>query len=75
MNIPCTTLSLAEVDSTFFGQGKRQKEKAVAMCQTCPIMLQCENDARNMEVIIGTSVIRATGVFGAKVFVNGEVSK
>ena len=72
MNLPCTKISIQEVESTFFGSGKRQKDKAKAMCLECPIMDSCREDARNMQIMVFGNVVKATGVFGGVVFDNGK---
>lgn len=62
----CSSLSIAEVDQTFFGQGKRQQEAAIKICQGCPLTQECTNIAKSL----GDN---AVGVFGGKSYKNGKV--
>lgn len=70
----CQTLSHAELEVTFFGQGKHQQNKAIAMCQGCPFMDDCRSIAEDMTVMKNGKIVDgAWGVFGGKAYRAGVV--
>ena len=61
----CQTLTADELDNTFFGSGKKQQLKAIAICQTCPVKRECLQIAKNQG--------DAWGVFGSYAFRDGTI--
>ncbi len=59
----CQTLTIEEVDSTFFGQGKNQQLKAIAICKNCSVKREC------------AELVQADtwGVFGGHAYRDGEL--
>lgn len=70
----CQTLTHAELEVTFFGQGKHQQTKAIAMCEGCPFKSNCTDIAESMAVIKNGEIVDgAWGVFGGKAYRAGVV--
>lgn len=70
----CTKLSYAELEVTFFGQGKHQQNAAIKLCSGCPFTKQCETIAEEMVVMKDGKVMDgAWGVFGGKAYRAGKV--
>lgn len=70
----CTELSHAELEVTFFGQGKHQQNKAIEMCAGCPFTKKCTEIAEEMTVIENGRIMNgAWGVFGGKAYRAGKV--
>lgn len=61
----CQKLTAAELEVTFFGQGKNQQLKAIAMCKDCPLRNEC------LEIAMEQG--DAWGVFGSYAFRDGEI--